>query len=83
MNYLHIYWRRIYNRLDNIPDGYVEHHHIIPRSEGGQDNNDNQDNNNSIIMRTLLYVYHYNTFRPKLQPFSRYLPFGWVRLPSL
>ena len=41
MNYLHIYWSIIHNRLHNEVDGYVEHHHIIPRSEGGPDNNDN------------------------------------------
>ena len=41
MNYLHIYWRIIHNRLHNKVDGYVERHHIIPRSEGGPDNNDN------------------------------------------
>lgn len=41
MNYIRVYWSIIHNRLDNIPDGYVEHHHIIPRSEGGPDNNDN------------------------------------------
>ena len=41
MNYLHIYWSIIHNRLHNKVDGYVEHHHIIPRSEGGPDNNDN------------------------------------------
>ena len=41
MNYLHIYWRIIHNRLHNKVDGYVEHHHIIPLSEGGPDNNDN------------------------------------------
>lgn len=41
MNYIRIYWSIIHNRLDNIPDGYVEHHHIIPRSEDGPDNNDN------------------------------------------
>ena len=41
MNYTHIYWNIIHNRLHNKVDGYVEHHHIIPRSEGGPDNNDN------------------------------------------
>lgn len=41
MNYIRVYWSIIHNRLYNIPDGYVEHHHIIPRSEGGPDNNDN------------------------------------------
>ena len=41
MNYLHIYWSIIHNRMHNKVDGYVEHHHIIPRSEGGPDNNDN------------------------------------------
>lgn len=41
MNYLHIYWSIIHNRLHNKVDGYAEHHHIIPRSEGGPDNNDN------------------------------------------
>ena len=41
MNYIRVYWSIIHNRLDNIPNGYVEHHHIIPRSEGGTDNTDN------------------------------------------
>ena len=41
MNYIRIYWSIIHNRLDNIPDGYVEHHHIIPRSEGGNDDKSN------------------------------------------
>ena len=41
MNYIHIYWSIIHNRLHNKVDGYAEHHHIIPRSEGGPDNNDN------------------------------------------
>ena len=41
MNYLHIYWSIIHNRLHNKVDGYVEHHHIIPRSEGGNDNKSN------------------------------------------
>lgn len=41
MNYIRVYWSIIHNRLDNIPDGYVEHHHIIPRSEGGSDNKSN------------------------------------------
>lgn len=41
MNYIHIYCSIIHNRLHNKVDGYVEHHHIIPRSEGGPDNNDN------------------------------------------
>ena len=41
MNYTHIYWSIIHNRLHNKVDGYVENHHIIPRSEGGPDNNDN------------------------------------------
>ena len=41
MNYIRVYWRIIHNRLHNKVDGYVEHHHIIPRSEGGPDNNDN------------------------------------------
>ena len=41
MNYIRVYWRIIHNRLHNKVDGYVERHHIIPRSEGGPDNNDN------------------------------------------
>ena len=41
MNYIRVYWSIIHNRLHNKVDGYVEHHHIIPRSEGGPDNNDN------------------------------------------
>ena len=41
MNYTHIYWSIIHKRLHNKVDGYVERHHIIPRSEGGPDNNDN------------------------------------------
>ena len=41
MNYIRVYWSIIHNRLHNKVDGYVEHHHIIPRSEGGLDNNDN------------------------------------------
>ena len=41
MNYIRVYWSIIHNRLHNKVDGYVERHHIIPRSEGGPDNNDN------------------------------------------
>ena len=41
MNYIHVYWSIIHNRMHNKVDGYVENHHIIPRSEGGPDNNDN------------------------------------------
>ena len=41
MNYIRVYWRIIHNRLHNKVDGYVEHHHIIPRSEGGNDNKSN------------------------------------------
>ena len=41
MNYLHIYWSIIHNRLHNKVDGYVEHHHIVPKSEGGDDSPDN------------------------------------------
>ena len=41
MNHIRVYWSIIHNRLHNKVDGYVEHHHIIPRSEGGPDNNDN------------------------------------------
>ena len=41
MNYIRVYWSIIHKRLHNKVDGYVEHHHIIPRSEGGSDNNDN------------------------------------------
>lgn len=41
MNYIRVYWSIIHNRLDNKVDGYVEHHHIVPKSEGGTDNNDN------------------------------------------
>ena len=41
MNYIRIYWSIIHNRLHNKVDGYVEHHHIIPRSEGGNDDKSN------------------------------------------
>ena len=41
MNYIRVYWSIIHNRLHNKVDGYVEHHHIIPRSEGGSDNKSN------------------------------------------
>lgn len=41
MNYIRVYWSIIHNRMHNKVDGYVERHHIIPRSEGGPDNNDN------------------------------------------
>ena len=41
MNYIKIYWSIIHNRLHNKVDGYVEHHHIIPRSEGGNDDKSN------------------------------------------
>ena len=41
MNYIRVYWSIIHNRLHNKVDGYVEHHHIIPRSEGGNDNKSN------------------------------------------
>ena len=41
MNYICVYWSIIHNRLHNKVDGYVEHHHIIPRSEGGNDDKSN------------------------------------------
>ena len=41
MNYNNVYYSIIKNRLDNPVEGYVEHHHIVPKSEGGTDNDDN------------------------------------------
>lgn len=41
MNYVNVYYQIIKNRLDNPVEGYVERHHIVPRSEGGTDNDDN------------------------------------------
>jgi hypothetical protein len=37
MNYKNIYNKIIEFRIDNVPAGYVERHHIIPRSLGGSD----------------------------------------------
>lgn len=41
MNYVNVYYQIIKNRLDNPVEGYVERHHIVPKSEGGTDNDDN------------------------------------------
>ena len=41
MNYVNAYYSIIKNRLDNPVEGYVERHHIVPKSEGGTDNDDN------------------------------------------
>ena len=41
MNYVNVYYSIIKNRLDNKVKGYVERHHIVPKSEGGTDNDDN------------------------------------------
>ena len=41
MNYVNVYYSIIKNRLDNPVEGYVECHHIVPKSEGGTDNDDN------------------------------------------
>lgn len=41
MNYISVYWNIINTRLTNKVDGYVEYHHIIPRSEGGTDDSSN------------------------------------------
>ncbi len=35
------YWELINHRKINVPDGYTEKHHIIPRSLGGTDEEDN------------------------------------------
>ena len=41
MNYVNVYYSIVKNRLDNPVEGYVERHHIVPKSEGGTDNDDN------------------------------------------
>lgn len=41
MNYQKIYDKIIENRKHNIPDGYKEHHHIVPRCLGGTDDRSN------------------------------------------
>jgi hypothetical protein len=41
MNYSKIYYRIIQNRKDNPANGYVERHHIVPKSLGGNDHPDN------------------------------------------
>lgn len=41
MNYNKIYISIIEHRRANPVDGYVEHHHIVPRSEGGNDDKSN------------------------------------------
>ncbi len=41
MNYLNIYTRIIENRRNNVPTGYYETHHILPRCLGGTDSKDN------------------------------------------
>lgn len=35
------YWELVEFRKDNVPDGYTEKHHIIPKSLGGKDKEDN------------------------------------------
>lgn len=41
MNYKKIYDQIINHRKNNIPEGYKERHHIVPRSLGGTDDTDN------------------------------------------
>lgn len=41
MNYEQIYQNLIEYRIKNKPQGYVERHHILPKSLGGKDENDN------------------------------------------
>lgn len=41
MNYSQIYFKIIENRKNNPYSGYVEQHHILPKSLGGLDNQDN------------------------------------------
>lgn len=41
MNYTKTYYQIIEKRRHNEPEGYVEHHHIVPKSEGGDDSPDN------------------------------------------
>lgn len=41
MNYRRVYDEIITNRLENPIQGYVERHHILPRSLGGTDDSDN------------------------------------------
>lgn len=41
MDYELIYNKIILSRINNIPSGYKEEHHIIPRSLGGTDTTDN------------------------------------------
>ena len=41
MNYKRIYDLIIENRVNNIPQGYTETHHIVPRSLGGKDDKEN------------------------------------------
>lgn len=41
MNYRKVYQQLIAKRLDNPAGGYIEKHHIRPRSEGGSDDADN------------------------------------------
>lgn len=41
MNYTKIYNNIINNRKDNVPVGYTENHHIIPRCLGGTDDRSN------------------------------------------
>ena len=37
MNYEKLYYSIINNRIDNTFSGYVENHHILPKSLGGND----------------------------------------------
>lgn len=41
MNYTKIYNQIIEKRRNNTPTGYIERHHILPRSLGGSDDEDN------------------------------------------
>ena len=41
MNYLRIYEEIINKAKNNIREGYMEKHHIIPKCMGGKDDNDN------------------------------------------
>ena len=41
MNYSKIYYKIIENRKNNPYDGYIESHHIVPKSLGGTDDKNN------------------------------------------
>ena len=73
MNYEKMYNKIIEFRKTNIPSGYVEKHHIIPRSIGGADTTDN------IVKLTGREHFICHVLLVKMQPINSPLRFKMVK----